>query len=86
MSQLWRSLAGAGFKLENAKIVSIKETGEDSYRLFADSMESKVFFTKYVNNEAVIAEIDSGAGRFLFLIGPAKGGTAMIRGLTGPLS
>lgn len=86
VSRLWLNLTEAGFKFGNAAIVAINEIGEDGYKLFADSMEVKVFFAKYVERSAVLAEVDTEAGKFLLLVSPAKNGKAMIRGMKGPVS
>ena len=85
IAALWNNLTKAGFNFRNGVILSLKPAGPESAAKFGETMELTTYFTKYVEPNSAIAEVDSGAGRFLLLIGPVKAGKSAIRGLKGPL-
>jgi len=81
----WANLAASGFKMASPKVVSTARVGDDSYRLFAGTMEVRAFFRNYLNKDSVVATIDSSEGRFYLLLNREVSGYPRIQGMRGPV-
>jgi hypothetical protein len=80
----WKNLAQAKFGLVNAQLVDIIPVEAETYKLFAESWEVEVFFTKYVPPHSMVAKIKADNGNFLLLLDGEKKGYAQILGIKGP--
>jgi hypothetical protein len=67
---LWTNLAEAGFSLQNPQIEYLGPAGRYSYSPFADSMEVRTFFKKYLPEKSSIVRITAENGVFFLLLGP----------------
>jgi hypothetical protein len=85
VNSLWNNLKSAGFKLEGAKIASIERLGADSYKAFADSLDARVFFSKYLNQDTSLVRIAAQNGVWLFLLNREVAGFPRIQGMRGPV-
>ena len=81
----WTRLAEAGFTLESSENLIVEPIYEDTRLLFADTMEVKTFFEKYVPETAVIVRARGPGGEFILLLSGRKGRYPFIFGFTGPL-
>jgi len=71
---LWSNLAAAGFSLPGAVVVKIDRVDEKTSTLFDDSMEVRVFFSKYVPDTARFAVLEAeGTSAILILDGKREG-------------
>jgi hypothetical protein len=83
---LWQNLYAAGFRLYDAKIIRNETLGEDSYLEFADTMDVKTFFTKYLDGNTSLVEIKALSGSWVFLLDKEDAnGYPRIRGFKGGL-
>lgn len=85
MNLLWGNLRQTGFALREARVESLERAGENSYRLFAETMEAEVYFRKYLPENAMVARVTSSNGDFILLLGGRQAGFPMIYGLRGPV-
>lgn len=67
---MWENLAGADFSMKNAEHEYIGPAGRYSYPPFADSMEVRTFFKKYLPEKSSIVRITADNGEFFLLLGP----------------
>jgi hypothetical protein len=64
----WRDVAKAGFSIEGPALEKGTPVTADSYRAFADTMEVKTFFSKYLKKGARVLELSTGSGRRIILL------------------
>jgi hypothetical protein len=81
----WANLKAAGFTMGKPKIAKAARIGEDSYKLFADRMEVRSFFKKYLNADSVIVALDAAEGRYYLILNREVSGYPRIQGLKGPV-
>ncbi len=81
----WTNLKAAGFTIGSPKIESIAKIGPDSYKLFADTMDAKVFFKKYLDKSSNLVALDASEGRFYLILNREVKGYPRIQGFKGPL-
>jgi hypothetical protein len=81
----WANLKAAGFKLGSPAIASIARVGPDSYKLFADSMDVRVFFKKYLDKDSSVVGLDAAEGRYYLILNREIKGYPRIQGIRGPL-
>lgn len=72
LETLWGNLSEASFEMENAEVEYIGPAGRYSYPPFADSMEVRTFFKKYVPRKSSLVRITAENGEFFLLLGPEK--------------
>lgn len=82
---MWSNMREAGFFLLNAEIDEIMPVQEGSYRRFGDTMDMRVFFEKYIPEDATLVRISSDNGDFLFLLGDKFWGVPRMYAMKGPL-
>jgi hypothetical protein len=84
LTALWQNLYAAGFRLYDAKIIRNETLRGDSYREFADTMDAKTFFTKYLDGNTSLVEIRALSGTWIFLLDKGEvNGYPRIRGFKG---
>jgi hypothetical protein len=81
----WSNLKAAGFSLGEPTIASIVRIGTDSYSLFADTMDARVFFKKYLDKNSVLVALDSSSGRYYLILNREVSGYPRIQGFKGPV-
>lgn len=81
----WSNLKAAGFGLGTPAIASIARIGADSYALFGDSMDARVFFKKYLDKNSVLVALDAAEGRYYLILNREVSGYPRIQGFRGPL-
>lgn len=74
LQSLWKNLSEAHFKMESPEIEYLGPAGRYSYPPFADSMEVRTFFKKYLPEKASIVRITAENGEFFLLLGPKDKG------------
>ena len=82
---MWSNMREAGFFLLNAEIDEIMPVQKGSYRRFGDTMDMRVFFEKYIPEDATLVRISSDNGNFLFLLGDKFWGVPRMYAMKGPL-
>lgn len=80
---LWTGLTNGGFNLPGGKVTGTEKLSPESYTVFSESWEMKVFFEKYVPKQAYIAYVSADGRRTAFLLGKSADGTARIYGIGG---
>jgi hypothetical protein len=64
----WKDVVKAGYKVEGPELEKGSPVSADSYRVFADTMEAKAFFARYVKKGARVLELSTGDGRKIVLL------------------
>jgi len=67
VSILWNNLKEADFNIDDPLITAIEKVNQDTYKEFADTMEVKVFFNKYISTDCVLIRVKSTNGENLFI-------------------
>jgi hypothetical protein len=80
LQQLYANLDRAGFDLRGYRIIAIEPVSENSYKRFADTMEMRVFFSKYIQSTATVVTVHAEHGRILLLLDGRKGRYPQIHG------
>lgn len=70
---LYQGLADGGFTIHDYTIESVHRIDQTSYAQFADSMEVKTFFSKYLEPTTVLATVQGRNGRYLLLLDGQQG-------------
>jgi hypothetical protein len=81
----WSNLKAASFSLGSPAIASIERIGPDSSSLFADTMDVRVFFKKYLDKNSVLVALDSAGGRYYLILNREVSGYPRIQGFKGPV-
>ncbi len=85
IASFWNGIVKAGFKVEDANLVQAAPLAPDSYRQFANTMEVKTFFARYVKKEARLLELGtSKSGKKIMLIFGDSSFKKTIYGFKGP--
>jgi hypothetical protein len=67
----WDGIVKAGFRIEDPVLDMGQEVGPDAYVRFADTMEARTFFERYVKKGSRIVELSTASGaRILLLVRP----------------
>ncbi|MCF7928548.1 MAG: hypothetical protein K9L68_06215 [Spirochaetales bacterium] len=69
VATLWNNLAESGFQMKDVQIGEPVPAGKDDYPPFADTMEVRTFFKKYITEDASIVKINASNGEFYLLLG-----------------
>ncbi|MBE3063704.1 MAG: hypothetical protein IMZ54_12155 [Acidobacteria bacterium] len=64
----WKDVVKAGYKVAGPELEKGSPVSADSYRVFADTMEAKAFFARYVKKGARVLELSTGDGRKIVLL------------------
>jgi hypothetical protein len=68
IESFWKDAVKAGFKVEGPALEKGTPVTADSYRSFADTMEARTFFSKYVKKGARVLELSTSGGRRIVLL------------------
>ena len=68
IAAFWKDVVKAGYKVEGPELEKGSPVSADSYRVFADTMEAKAFFARYVKKGARVLELSTGDGRKIVLL------------------
>jgi hypothetical protein len=68
IESFWKDAVKAGFKVEGPALEKGTPVTADSYRSFADTMEARTFFSKYVKKGARVLELSTSGGRRIILL------------------
>ena len=83
-SEFWESVTHSGFTLDSSRDFTSNPVTPDTYKRFADTMEVRTFFKKYVPSTAVTVEVSGSGGEWMFLLSGRSGKYPYILGFTGP--
>jgi hypothetical protein len=83
VASFWQGISKAGFRVEGAALDRGVPVAADSYKDFADTMEVKSFFARYVKNARVI-DLTTSAGRRIRLLTMSQWFSWKILGFKGP--
>ena len=72
VSMIWNNLNRARFGFKNCIISESVPIAADDYAIFADTMEVKTFFSKYLPEDASLVKVESDNGLFYLLLGSYK--------------
>ena len=72
ISMIWNNLNRSRFGFKNGVIAETVPVGADDYKMFADTMEVKTYFSKYLPEDAAIVKVESDYGLFYLLLGSYK--------------
>jgi hypothetical protein len=64
----WKDVVKAGFKVEGPALENGAAVTADSYKAFADTMEARTYFAKYVKKGARVLELSTSGGRRIVLL------------------
>ncbi len=64
----WKDVTKTGFTVEGPALEKGAPVTPDSYRAFADTMEARTFFAKYVKKGARVLELSTSDGRRIILL------------------
>jgi hypothetical protein len=81
----WANLKAAGFTMGQPKVSSIERLGDGSYARFAESMEVRSFFKKYLNKDSVLVALDAAEGRYYLILNREVSGYPRIQAFKGPI-
>jgi hypothetical protein len=84
VASFWQGIAKAGFRVEGAALDKAALVGAESYRDFADTMEVKSFFSRYVKDGTRILELTTSAGTRIRLLTRSQWFSWKILGFKGP--
>jgi hypothetical protein len=68
VASFWKDVVGAGYKVEGPELERGLPVNAESYRAFADTMEAKAFFARYVKKGARVLELSTSGGRRIVLL------------------
>ncbi len=83
VDSFWKTVAGSGFSVDASAPFSTPVTAS-SWREFADTMEVKTFFSKYVAEGTRILELSAAGKRVLLLVHDEPFGKMTLVGFKGP--
>ncbi len=72
VSMIWKNIHEAGFRFEEALEAESVPVSSSDYSLFADTMEVKIWFEKYLPEEAALLKIKAENGLYYMILGEKK--------------
>lgn len=81
VNTIWGNLAKSGLKLTDAQVAEAQPIGPESYKQFADTMEVKVFFEKYLPKGTALVHLTFQGGSFEMLLDGARRGYPVVIGI-----
>jgi hypothetical protein len=81
----WANLKAAGFGLGKPKVASIARIAPDGYAVFADTMDARVFFKKYLDKDSSLVALNAAEGRYYLILNREVKGYPRIQGFKGPV-
>jgi hypothetical protein len=80
---VWSHLSENGFELVNPIVTETNKIDDSTYRVFSESEEMRIFFSKYIPKGSALGRVDTDNGTFYLLIGRGADGYSAILGITG---
>jgi hypothetical protein len=80
----WAGIVKAGFRVDTATLDTGTAVAADSYRQFADTMEARSFFARYVKDGARILDFTTATGAHIRLLVRSDWFSLRILGWKGP--
>ncbi len=68
VAAFWQDVVKAGYTVEGPELEKGFPVDAESYRAFADTMEAKAFFARYVKKGARVLELSTSGGRRIVLL------------------
>jgi hypothetical protein len=84
VASFWESVTKAGFRVEGAALDQGTPVSAESYKQFAQTMEVKTFFSRYVKKDSRILSMTSSAGSRILLVMRSEWSSRQIMGFKGP--
>jgi hypothetical protein len=84
VASFWQGIVKAGFRVEGATLDRGVPVSADSYKDFADTMEVKSFFSRYVKDGARVLEMTTSTGTRILLLTRSQWFSWKILGFKGP--
>ena len=84
VAAFWDGIVKAGFRLEGATLDQVAAAGAGSFRQFADTMEVRTFFIRYVKKGARVLQATTSTGARVLLIVKSDWFSWKIIGWKGP--
>ena len=84
VSAFWAGIVKAGFRVQGAALESGVPVTAESYRQFANTMEVKSFFSRYVKDKARILEMSTISGKRIRILTRSTWFSWKILGFKGP--
>ena len=81
VAEMWRLIVGAGVFEAETTLGALSGVGPGSYRLFADSKQVELFFSKYVSENASTAVVETPAATVILLLDGRSEGYSRIAGM-----
>ncbi|MDX9801871.1 MAG: hypothetical protein RBT69_11110 [Spirochaetia bacterium] len=72
ISMIWKNISESGFTFEEASEIGSIPIGAGDYSYFADTMEVRTWFSKYLPEKASLVKVDAKNGLYYFILGPKK--------------
>ncbi len=72
ISMIWHNLNRSRFGFRSGEIMDAVPIGADDYTLFADTMEVKTYFSKYLPEDASLVKVKSDSGLYYLILGSSK--------------
>ena len=73
MQRFWEKAFESGFGFPGAVVESVIPVDENTFRLFGDTMDVRVFFNKYVPEASSLAKVSSDSGDYWFVFHDREG-------------
>jgi hypothetical protein len=84
VASFWDGVVKAGFRVEAAALEQGTPVSAESYKQFADTMEVKSFFSRYVKKDARILSMTSSKGTHILLLMRSEWFSRQLIGFKGP--
>jgi len=84
VADFWAGVLKAGFTIDGATLDAGAAVSPQSYQKFADTMEVKAFFSRYVKSGSRILELNTASGTHVLLLVKSDWFTWKIIGFKGP--
>ncbi len=81
VNTIWTNLTKSGIKLTDAQVADAQAIGPDSYKQFADTMQVRVFFQKYLPKGSALVHLTFSGGSFDLLLDGAHRGYPVVIGI-----
>ncbi len=80
LTTMWTNLVGSGLRFSDAQVVESHPVTETTYKAFVDSLEGRVFMSRYLPKETSFVRVKCTSGTFDFLLDGSQRGYPLILG------
>jgi hypothetical protein len=84
VASFWQGVVSSGYRIAGASVQRSVPPGPDGYRDFADTMDVKVFFKKYLGKDTRLVELATSDGKRVLLLMADGFASRAIYGFRGP--